>query len=60
MTRRHPRWPAALSPPTKAQIPEMSIKSTAAMSIIQSVWRLGTISASCCWRRLPAWESRQL
>jgi hypothetical protein len=27
-----------LSPPTKAQIPEMSIKSTAAMSIIQSLW----------------------
>jgi hypothetical protein len=22
MTRRHPRWRAALSPPTKAQIPE--------------------------------------
>jgi hypothetical protein len=48
-----------LSPPTKAQIPEQSIKSTAAMSIIQSLWRSGTISSSCCRRRLAAWESRQ-
>jgi hypothetical protein len=49
-----------LSPPTKAQIPELSIKSTAAISITESLWRSsGTISASCCRRRLPAWESRQ-
>ncbi|WP_445175071.1 hypothetical protein [Microcoleus sp.] len=38
MTRLYPRWRVALSPPTKAQIPEMSIKSTAALSIIQSLW----------------------
>jgi hypothetical protein len=28
MTRRHLRWRVALSPPTKAQIPELSIKFT--------------------------------
>ena len=38
LTRRHPQRRAALSPPTKAQIPKLSRKSTAAMSIIQSLW----------------------
>ena len=52
MTRRHPRRRAALSPPTKGQIPEVSIQSTAAMSIIQSLWhraqsRLAVAGGGC-------------
>jgi hypothetical protein len=52
MTRRHPRWPGVLSPPTKGQIPEVSIKSTAVMSIIQSLWhraqsRLAVAGGGC-------------